>query len=87
MIIFNFFLSKKKNTAAVAKERLQIITSEENRHSRIIPYYFPQLQKDIIDIICKYIKIDPKLVNIKLDKNIDNISTLELNIILSRIQK
>ena len=46
MSIFNF-LRKKKDTASVAKERLQIIISHE-RQKQNAPDYLPQLQKEIL---------------------------------------
>ena len=46
MALLDFFLSRKKNTANIAKERLQIIVAERRR-SDAEPHYLPQLRKDI----------------------------------------
>ncbi len=43
MALLDFFLSRKKNTANIAKERLQIIVAERRR-SDAEPHYLPQLQ-------------------------------------------
>ena len=57
MALLDFFLSRKKNTANIAKERLQIIVAERRR-SDAEPHYLPQLRKDILEVICKYVQID-----------------------------
>jgi cell division topological specificity factor len=78
--IFDYFITRKKNTASLAKERLQVIIAHE-RGRRKLPNYMPQMQQEIIDVIKKYISIDEDQVSIKLDSN-DNHSILELNVTL-----
>lgn len=80
MSIFDYFISRKKNTASLAKERLQVIIAHE-RGRRKLPNYMPQMQQEIIDVIKKYISIDDDQVSITLDSN-DNHSILELNVTL-----
>ncbi|MEQ4585114.1 MAG: cell division topological specificity factor MinE, partial [Pantoea agglomerans] len=58
MALLDFFLSRKKNTANIAKERLQIIVAERRRGDSE-PHYLPQLKRDILEVICRYVKIDP----------------------------
>ena len=82
MSIFNYFLKKeKKNTASVAKERLQIIVAHERRQLQQ-PDYLPLMQKEIMDVIRKYVNIDEDQVTVQLDNN-DDCSVLELNITLN----
>ncbi|PIJ51416.1 cell division topological specificity factor MinE [Erwinia sp. OLTSP20] len=81
MALLDFFLSRKKNTANIAKERLQIIVAERRRGD-VEPHYLPQLKKDLLEVICKYVKIDPEMLTVKLDQNDDDISILELNVTL-----
>ncbi|KAB8310746.1 cell division topological specificity factor MinE [Erwinia endophytica] len=81
MALLDFFLSRKKNTANIAKERLQIIVAERRRGDSE-PHYLPQLKKDILEVICKYVKIDPEMLSVKLDQKDDDISILELNVTL-----
>jgi cell division topological specificity factor len=77
----DFFRSKQKNsTAATAKERLQIIVAHE-RGRRNQPDYLPQLHKDIIEVIRKYVPISEDQVHVDLDSQ-GNCSILELNITL-----
>ncbi|SFN47155.1 cell division topological specificity factor [Izhakiella capsodis] len=81
MALLDFFLSRKKNTANIAKERLQIIVAERRRGDAE-PHYLPQLKKDLLEVICRYVKIDPEMLTVKLDQNDDDISILELNVTL-----
>lgn len=81
MALLDFFLSRKKNTANIAKERLQIIVAERRRGDNE-PHYLPQLKRDILEVICKYVKIDPEMLSVKLDQKDDDISILELNVTL-----
>jgi cell division topological specificity factor len=78
--IFDYFKSQKKNTASIAKERLQIIVAHE-RSKRNQPDYLPALQQEILEVIRKYVKVDQDQVDVQLDKNGD-CSVLELNVTL-----
>lgn len=80
MSFFDYFKSSKKNTASIAKERLQIIVAHE-RGKREQPDYLPQLQKEILEVIRKYVPVDQEQVQVQLDKN-DDCSILELNVTL-----
>jgi cell division topological specificity factor len=77
MSILNY-LRRRPNTAAVAKERLQIIISHE-RTQRTAPDYLPQLQEEILAVIAKYIPIQREKVNVHLER-IGSNAVLELNI-------
>ncbi|SLM63323.1 MULTISPECIES: cell division topological specificity factor MinE [Dickeya] len=81
MALLDFFLSRKKTTANIAKERLQIIVAERRRGDSE-PHYLPQLKRDILDVICKYVQIDPEMVTVQLEQKGDDISVLELNVTL-----
>ena len=80
MRLIEFFRSKKKSTASVAKERLQIIVAHERTRSDQ-PDYLPALQRDLIAVISKYVKIQDEMVSVSLDNN-DDCAVLELNITL-----
>ncbi|MEJ4044450.1 MULTISPECIES: cell division topological specificity factor MinE [unclassified Erwinia] len=81
MALLDFFLSRKKSTANIAKERLQIIVAERRRGD-VEPQYLPQLKKDLLEVICRYVKIDPEMLSVKLDQKEGDISILELNVTL-----
>jgi cell division topological specificity factor len=85
MSFLDYFRTKREHTASVAKERLQIIVAHE-RGQRDQPDYLPQLQRDIIAVISKYVPIDEDQVCVSLDKS-DSCSVLELNVTLPDLQK
>ncbi|AMO23263.1 cell division topological specificity factor MinE [Ramlibacter solisilvae] len=78
--LLSFLLGEKKKTAAVAKERLQIILAHERsgRHGSQ-PDYLPALQRDLVAVISKYIKIDPHDIKVDLQRQ-DNLEVLEVKI-------
>jgi len=81
MSFLDFFRSKKKSSAAVAKERLQIIVAHEKRRSST-PDYLPKLQKDILAVVRKYIQISEEQIKLSVDRKGD-CEVLELNIALA----
>ena len=81
MSFMDFFRAQKKpSTASLAKERLQIIVAHE-RGQRSQPDYLPQLHRDIIEVIRKYVPIREDQVQVELDSQ-GTCSVLELNIML-----
>jgi len=78
MSIFDYFKTGKRSSASVAKERLQIIVAHQRGKN---DDFLPLLQKELIAVISKYVKIDQDQVKVELDKNGDT-SVLELNIVL-----
>ncbi|MDO6561962.1 cell division topological specificity factor MinE [Amphritea sp. 1_MG-2023] len=82
MGILDYLLKKNKpsSSASTAKERLQIIVAHE-RSTRGQPDYLPLMQKEIIEVIRKYVDIEQDQVSVQLD-TADDCSVLELNITL-----
>ena len=80
MTLLNYLLGRRKNTASVAKERLQIILAREHS-DRNAPDYLPELKKDILEVVAKYVTVDLDLIQVSVDKDGDT-DILELNIIL-----
>jgi cell division topological specificity factor len=80
MSLVSFLLGEKKKTASVAKERLQIILAHERSGKNAgEPDYLPALQRDLVAVISKYIKIDPRDIKVNLDRE-DNFEVLEVKI-------
>jgi cell division topological specificity factor len=76
----SFLLGEKKKTASVAKERLQIILAHERSgRNAAQPDYLPALQRDLMAVISKYIKIDLQDIKVNLEKQ-DNLEVLEVKI-------
>ena len=80
MSLLDYFKTTKPNSAKLAKERLQILVAHE-RSSRNQPSYLPALQQELLQVIQKYIQIDPDDISVHFDSD-DEQETLELNIVL-----
>lgn len=81
MSFLDYFRANKKKSANLAKERLQIIVAHE-RNRRSGPDYLPDLERDILEVIKKYVPISPEQISVALDHKDDEIAVLELNITL-----
>lgn len=80
MSFLSFFIGEKKKTANVAKERLQIILAHERSgRNAVEPDYLPDLQRELIAVICKYVKINPADIKVNLERQ-DNLEVLEVKI-------
>jgi cell division topological specificity factor len=70
----------KQKSASVAKERLQIILARE-RTGRNAPDFLPALQKDLVEVILRYVQINPEDIKVSLDRQ-DNFDVIEVNIVV-----
>jgi cell division topological specificity factor len=80
------FKTKKirKNSASLARERLQIIVSHqrsEMKHGGKRPEYIHLMEQEIMKVIKKYINVKNGDIKIEIDKQ-DACSVLELNVTL-----
>lgn len=82
MGFLNYFRTTRRGTAAVAKERLQIIVAHERGGRRHSPDYLPALKKDLLDVVRKYVPISQNQVKVHLDRK-EDYEVLELNITLA----
>jgi cell division topological specificity factor len=81
-LLDRIFPNRSKRTASFAKERLQIIVSHERRTGTGNDADFlPKLQRELIEVIAKYVDIDQEQVKVELERT-GNCSVLELNITL-----
>jgi cell division topological specificity factor len=74
--IFSFF--KKRNTAPVARERLQLLLAHERvagSDNRLVAV----LQEEILAVIARHMQIDRDKVKVKLGRD-DEVNTLEIDI-------
>ena len=74
------FLKQKKNTATIAKDRLRIIVAQE-RTNRGAPDYLPLLQRELLEVIRKYVSIDVEAVKVDLVKDGDH-DVLDISVAL-----
>ncbi|TNF60856.1 MAG: cell division topological specificity factor MinE [Burkholderiales bacterium] len=80
MSFLSFLLGEKKKTASVAKERLQIILAHERAgRNAAEPDYLPALQKELVAVIGKYIRINPDDIKVQLERQ-DDLEVLEVKI-------
>jgi len=75
-----FRASRPKGSASVAKERLQILVAHD-RTARNQPSYLPELQKEILAVIRKYVEVDMNAVSVNYEQE-ETHEVLELNIVL-----
>ncbi|MBS0354734.1 MAG: cell division topological specificity factor MinE [Proteobacteria bacterium] len=80
MSLLSYFFGSKPKTAAVAKERLSLIIAHERTSNRA-PDFLPALQKELIEVISKYVNVGLDDIKVQLEKQ-DNCEILEVNITL-----
>ena len=80
MSLLSFLLGEKKKTANVAKERLQLILAHERTgRGGSRPDYLPDLQRELIAVISKYVAISADDIKVNLERQ-DNFDVLEVKI-------
>lgn len=80
MGILSFFRSSSKSSASVAKERLQIVVAHQRRENQR-PDYFLSLQRDLLEVVRRYVTVNDDAVKVEVDHQGD-CDILELNIVL-----
>lgn len=78
------FGRQQKNSASLAKERLQVIVAHQRTGMTDHPDYFPKLQKDLLRVIRKYVQVNDDAVRIEVERDQD-MDLLELNITLPEL--
>lgn len=78
MRLRSLFQREAKPSAHAARERLQIILSHE-RTLRNQPEFLPQLQKDILEVVKRYMAVGSDQVNVQMEQQ-DMTSVLEINV-------
>jgi cell division topological specificity factor len=80
MSLLDYFKSSKPKSASIAKERLQILIAHE-RSARNQPSYLPQLQKELLAVVKKYVNVEQDAITVNFEQDADQ-EVLELNIVL-----
>ncbi|WP_029462839.1 cell division topological specificity factor MinE [Serpentinimonas barnesii] len=87
MSFLSFLLGEKKKTASIAKDRLQIILAHERSgRNASEPDYLPQLQRELIAVISKYVHVNPGDIRVHLERQ-ENLDVLEVKIELPETQR
>lgn len=79
MSFLDFLRGQKKTSASIAKDRLQLILINERGSDRNAPDFLPQMQKELIAVISKYVQINPEDIKVNLDRQ-DSLEVLEVKI-------
>ena len=80
MSLIEFLFGKKQTSAQTARDRLQIIIAQE-RVKDLAPDYLPTLQKELLEVLSKYVHVSLEDIRISQEKQ-DGVDVLELNITL-----
>lgn len=81
MSLIELFFGKKTSTASTARDRLHIVIAQERMKSQA-PDYLPDLERELLQILSKYVAVSPDAIRINHEKQ-NGMDVLELNITLS----
>jgi cell division topological specificity factor len=73
-----FDLFKRRGSAPVARERLQVLLAYERRN-RSQPDLVSMLREEIMAVIAKYVQVDQDYLQVSMDRG-ETMSTLEIDI-------
>ena len=85
MSLLSLLFGNKPKTAALAKERLQLIIAHERNGLSGKKDFLPEMQKELIAVISKYVSINPDDIKVSLE-NQGNYEVLEVNIVLPEVE-
>jgi len=69
---------ERRNSAVIAKDRLKIVLAHE-RANRDAPDFLPALQKELLEVVGRYVEIRSDMLRINVGKSGDT-SLLEINV-------
>jgi len=78
MRLLNFLFPARTTSASIAKERLKIVLAHERAGSKA-PDFLPKLQKELIDVVGRYVEIRDDMIRVNLGQA-GGTSMLEINI-------
>jgi cell division topological specificity factor len=78
MGLFRSLFKPRRSSASVAKERLKIVLAHERASSRA-PDFLPNLQKELLAVVGRYVEISDDMIRVTLGNSGDT-SLLEINI-------
>ena len=85
MRLLDYFRTTRHDSASQAKDRLQIIIAHDRLEGSDVPDYLPEMKREILEVIRKYVPIELDQVKFNLDKE-DDYEVLALNIVLPEKQ-
>ena len=78
MGLLSLLFPERRSTAVIARERLKIVLAHE-RASRDAPDFLPVLQRELLDVIGRYVEIREDVIRVNLGKSGET-SLLEINV-------
>lgn len=82
MSLIEKIFGKRQKSAAIARERLQIILAHErDGRTATPPDYLPALQRELMEVISKYVSVHKDDIKVHLERQ-DHFEVLEVNIVL-----
>lgn len=81
MSLLSLLFGNKQKTASIAKERLTLLIAHERSDSGSKPDFLPDLQKELVAVISKYVSVNLEDIKVSLEKQ-GNYEVLEVNIVL-----
>jgi cell division topological specificity factor len=78
MGLLSFLFPERRNSAVIAKDRLKIVLAHE-RASRDAPDFLPVLQKELLDVVGRYVEIRGDMIRVNLGREGET-SLLEINV-------
>ena len=78
MRLLDFLFPERRNTAVIARDRLKIVLAHE-RASRDAPDFLPALQKELLDVVGRYIELRDDMLRVNVGRSGDT-SLLEINV-------
>ena len=82
MRLLDLLFPERRNSAGIAKDRLKIVLAHE-RASRDAPEFLPALQKDLLEVVGRYVEICDDTLRVNVGKSADT-SLLEINVEIDR---
>jgi cell division topological specificity factor len=75
------FGANQPKSAQLAKERLTLVIAHQRSNGESTPDFLPALQKELIAVISKYVKVNAEDIVVQLEKK-GNYEVLEVNIVM-----
>jgi len=83
MGLLSFLFWRNKKSANVAKQRLQaVLAAERAARPPRRPDYLPALQRELMGVVSKYVKIRPSDIRISVERDRQQAEVLKVKVVL-----
>lgn len=70
MSLLSFLFGPGHASASVAKQRLQrVLAAEQSPRGAHRPDYFPALQRELLGVVSKYVKVQPRDIKLRFERD------------------